>query len=326
MVRCSDSGARRRTATASGSKRAGRGGRSRPGQLVSAGDREMRAIGAALTAILYAAGLAAGGACGCAGGADRHQLHHPVPGRRRLQAAGLRRPLRRRAARAASPSPSPATRACRCRASIAPLAGLARPEFDDEMKAEEASRETFHIGVVMIGFWDRIHMRISAAGPRRPGLERMARGIRQARRPLDQDAEAQGRRALLGGPADHAPHRGERARAGDERHRPREGLSQRHQVHRHPGPFCRRGRQLRALRTRHHGQAAAAARGRRRAVHGRRQSQARAVRRAGDQARPQPGQERAGDPAGRQRGRAEARRRAAASHRRPTAAAAGRAR
>jgi hypothetical protein len=41
------------------------------------------------------------------------------------------------------------------------LAGLARPEFDDEMKAEEANRDTFHIGVVMIGFWDRIHMRIS---------------------------------------------------------------------------------------------------------------------------------------------------------------------
>ena len=43
-----------------------------------------------------------------------------------------------------------------------PLSGLARPDFDDEMKAEEANRETFHIGVVMIGFWDRIHMRVSA--------------------------------------------------------------------------------------------------------------------------------------------------------------------
>ena len=43
-----------------------------------------------------------------------------------------------------------------------PLAGLARVELDDEMKAEEANREAFHIGVVMIGFWDRIHMRISA--------------------------------------------------------------------------------------------------------------------------------------------------------------------
>ena len=29
------------------------------------------------------------------------------------------------------------------------------------MKAEEANSETFHIGVVMIGFWDRIHMRVS---------------------------------------------------------------------------------------------------------------------------------------------------------------------
>ena len=42
------------------------------------------------------------------------------------------------------------------------LAGLARAEFDDEMKAEEASKETFHIGVVMLGFWDRIHMRVSS--------------------------------------------------------------------------------------------------------------------------------------------------------------------
>jgi hypothetical protein len=41
------------------------------------------------------------------------------------------------------------------------LAGLARAEFDDEMKTEEASKDTFHIGVVMLGFWDRIHMRIS---------------------------------------------------------------------------------------------------------------------------------------------------------------------
>ncbi len=43
-----------------------------------------------------------------------------------------------------------------------PLAGLARAEFDDEMKAEEANKETFHIGVVMIGFWDRIHMRVTS--------------------------------------------------------------------------------------------------------------------------------------------------------------------
>jgi hypothetical protein len=43
-----------------------------------------------------------------------------------------------------------------------PLAGLARAEFDDEMKAEEANKETFHIGVVMIGFWDRMNMRVSS--------------------------------------------------------------------------------------------------------------------------------------------------------------------
>src|SRR4029078_5094701 len=49
------------------------------------------------------------------------------------------------------------------------LAGLARPEFDDEMKTEEANRDTFHIGVVMIGFWDRINMRVSARGRVVPG-------------------------------------------------------------------------------------------------------------------------------------------------------------
>jgi len=41
------------------------------------------------------------------------------------------------------------------------LAGLARGELDDELKAEEANKEVFHIGVIMIGFWDRIHMRVS---------------------------------------------------------------------------------------------------------------------------------------------------------------------
>jgi uncharacterized protein len=43
-----------------------------------------------------------------------------------------------------------------------PLFGLTRPEFDDEMKAEEApGRESFHIGVVMIGLGDRNHIRTS---------------------------------------------------------------------------------------------------------------------------------------------------------------------
>ena len=43
-----------------------------------------------------------------------------------------------------------------------PLHGLTRLEFDDEMKAEESpGRETFHIGVVMIGLADRNHIRTS---------------------------------------------------------------------------------------------------------------------------------------------------------------------
>jgi hypothetical protein len=41
------------------------------------------------------------------------------------------------------------------------FAGLARADLDDELKAEEASKETFHIGVIMVGFWDRIHIRTS---------------------------------------------------------------------------------------------------------------------------------------------------------------------
>jgi uncharacterized protein len=42
------------------------------------------------------------------------------------------------------------------------LGGLTRPDFDDEMKAEDApGRETFHIGVVMIGIADRNHIRTS---------------------------------------------------------------------------------------------------------------------------------------------------------------------
>jgi hypothetical protein len=42
------------------------------------------------------------------------------------------------------------------------LGGLTRADFDDEMKAEEApGRETFHIGVVMIGIADRNHIRTS---------------------------------------------------------------------------------------------------------------------------------------------------------------------
>lgn len=42
------------------------------------------------------------------------------------------------------------------------LGGLTRADFDDELKAEEApGRETFHIGVVMVGLADRNHIRTS---------------------------------------------------------------------------------------------------------------------------------------------------------------------
>jgi uncharacterized protein len=39
------------------------------------------------------------------------------------------------------------------------LPSVVRLEFDDELKVEEASRDTFHIAVVMIGYNDRNHMR-----------------------------------------------------------------------------------------------------------------------------------------------------------------------
>ena len=42
-----------------------------------------------------------------------------------------------------------------------PLAGITRPELDDELKAEEASKDTVHIAVVMIGYNDRYHIRTS---------------------------------------------------------------------------------------------------------------------------------------------------------------------
>ena len=43
-----------------------------------------------------------------------------------------------------------------------PLAGIARADFDSEMKAEEASREPLNIAVVMIGVSDRISIRQDA--------------------------------------------------------------------------------------------------------------------------------------------------------------------
>ena len=43
-----------------------------------------------------------------------------------------------------------------------PLAGIARADFDSEMKTEEASREPLHIAVIMIGYGDRISIRQDA--------------------------------------------------------------------------------------------------------------------------------------------------------------------
>jgi uncharacterized protein len=42
-----------------------------------------------------------------------------------------------------------------------PLAGIMRPEFDDELKAEEASKDTAHVVVIMLGYNDRWPFRIS---------------------------------------------------------------------------------------------------------------------------------------------------------------------
>ena len=43
-----------------------------------------------------------------------------------------------------------------------PLAGIARADFDSEMKTEDASREPLHIAVIMIGYGDRISIRQDA--------------------------------------------------------------------------------------------------------------------------------------------------------------------
>ena len=85
------------------------------------------------------------------------------------------------------------------------LTGLSRIEFDDELKAEETSRDTVHIGVVMIGVSDRIHIRsgnrdrLVLGSPewreeygRR--VDRLIKTLKRARRCH-----------LLGRPADHAP-------------------------------------------------------------------------------------------------------------------------
>ena len=253
------------------------------------------------------AGARAGNAHCCAGGAVGHQLHHAVPGRRCLQAAGLWRRFCRRAAQ------RPRRGFCRrwpC-ADIAQASPVARSDAPrlrgrDEGRGEPRPRDIPH---------RRRHDRPRrpqsythlAAGSRAVGLGGVAQRVWTTRRSLHQDAEEARRRGVLGGTARHAPARDERSGTDDERYRPREDLSQRRQVHRHPGPFRRRGGQLHAPRTGHHRQAAAAARLRRRAVQLLRLSQACAFRRAGDQARSAAGQERAGDPPGGQRGRAKAR-------------------
>src|SRR5262245_11781189 len=43
-----------------------------------------------------------------------------------------------------------------------PLAGIARADFDAEMKSEEASKEPLNIAVIMIGYGDRISIRQDA--------------------------------------------------------------------------------------------------------------------------------------------------------------------
>jgi uncharacterized protein len=42
-----------------------------------------------------------------------------------------------------------------------PLAGITRPEFEDELKTEDASKDTVHIAVVMLGYNDRYNIRTS---------------------------------------------------------------------------------------------------------------------------------------------------------------------
>src|SRR5262245_11456774 len=43
-----------------------------------------------------------------------------------------------------------------------PLAGITRPDLDDEIRVEEASKDTVHITVVMVGYNDRYNIRASA--------------------------------------------------------------------------------------------------------------------------------------------------------------------
>ena len=95
-----------------------------------------------------------------------------------------------------------------------PLAGISRPEFEDEMRAEEASKDTVHIAVVMVGYNDRYNMRISPREFIPPGSPSWRARVRPAGGPPRQDAEAAGHGDLLGRPADHAATGRQRACAG----------------------------------------------------------------------------------------------------------------
>src|SRR5690349_4763057 len=134
------------------SRRAGRGGLSLTGQLVSAGDRKMRAFGAALTVILLLLALPpATPAAAQEPTGTSYITPFPEGDVYKLQAYGD--PFAEGLLGGLTEAFAGDTRLDLARRHRA-LAGLARAEFDDEMKAEEASKDTFHIGVVMLGFWD----------------------------------------------------------------------------------------------------------------------------------------------------------------------------
>jgi hypothetical protein len=62
------------------------------------------------------------------------------------------------------------------------LPGLIRPDFDDELRAEEAGRETLHIALVMIGAYDRFNMR-------GPGTQRVLLGTDEWRKEYGRRAD-----------------------------------------------------------------------------------------------------------------------------------------
>jgi hypothetical protein len=99
------------------------------------------------------------------------------------------------------------------------LGGLTRNDFDDEMKAEEQpGREAFHIGVVMIGMYDRNNMRTSPRDFVRWGTDEGAR-IRAPGRSFIKTPAAR-LPSIAGQPAMRQP----RTSSQTKRHRAREGL------------------------------------------------------------------------------------------------------